>query len=396
MKSLSWKVSVVVGILAMALALNPTTPRAETLLVGVSCALSGPAISFGLPGSQSAYLWMEEVNEQGGLKIGSKTYKIDVVAYDHKTNISGATTAINNLVFKNKVKHVMLAGFTPGADAVQPIVTANKVLTFVLSYSPRSADSENTYTWKLMCTPIERYPAKYAWLAKNHPELKTTYVIGPNNAIGETALRGAKLAQPLPSSAIKIVGHMLIDETSDYYPILNKVLPLKPDYIDLTAMSVTSSALITKQARELGYKGQMGSIMSGMDAKAFCDIAGVENAEGFLSISLTAGQYCSSDYTAFVNKYTKRYANWNDFAGECYMAWQVMGKVLQRAASTDPDEIIKQLGAGAKFETVLGPVYFDNLGGYYPRACQAVYPVPIAKIRNGKSETVALVKPILP
>jgi branched-chain amino acid transport system substrate-binding protein len=387
-------VSVFVTVLVATLAIMGVSKSAaaeEVLKVGIIAPLSGPAASFGLPLLQAGEIWKDRVKAEGGLKVGDQTYQVELKAYDSKGSLTGAMDAINNLVFKDKVKYVLMSS-SAGSDAMQPLVTANKIINFHLNYGAKCTDKDNIYSYRAMCMPIERYPAIYAWLAQAHPEVKTTVMLLPNSVGGISAKEGSSRAEKLPTSRIKILDQQLIDEMSDYRAVLGPILQKKPDYIDLGSISVTNSALIVKQARELGYKGMIGSCFSGMDAKSFCDIAGVQNAEGFVSIALNKGKYTRPEFNAFNDEYLKKYANWNDFAGECYMAWQILGEGLRRAGSLDPDKVTP-VYPGATFDSILGKIVIEDFGGFFKRKAVTLYPTPIAQVKNGVSETVALIPP---
>lgn len=388
-------ISVVATVLMFALSVVCTArPVAaeEILRVGIIAPLSGPAASFGLPLLQAGEMWKDRVKAEGGLKVAGLTYQIELKAYDSKATLTGAMDAINNIVFKDKVKYVIMAS-SAGSDAMQPLVTANKIINFHLNYGAKCTDKENIYSYRAMCMPLERYPAIYSWLAQAHPEVKTTVMLLPNSVGGISAKEGSSRAEKLPTSRIKILDQQMIDETSDYRAVLGPVLQKKPDYIDLGSISVTNSALIVKQARELGYKGMIGSCFSGMDAKAFCDIAGAQNAEGFVSIALNKGKYTRPEFNAFNDEYLKKFANWNDFAGECYMAWQMLGEGLRKAGSVDTEKVTP-VYPGMTFDSILGKIVVDDFGGFFKRKAVTLYPTPIAQVKNGLSETVALIPPI--
>ena len=56
----------------------------DVIKFGVSTPLSGPAAPWGIPHKNATELIFDEINAQGGLDVGGKKYKLEVVAYDHK------------------------------------------------------------------------------------------------------------------------------------------------------------------------------------------------------------------------------------------------------------------------------------------------------------------------
>src|SRR5438045_8906025 len=61
---------------------------ADVIKFGVSTPLSGPAAPWGIPHKNATELIFDEVNRQGGLDIGGKKYKLQVVACDGKDVIA--------------------------------------------------------------------------------------------------------------------------------------------------------------------------------------------------------------------------------------------------------------------------------------------------------------------
>ena len=78
---------------------------------GIATPLSGPAAAWGIPHKQAIELVFDEVNSQGGLEVGGKKYKLEVVAYDHKYVIAEGVATVNRLISKDEVKYLsILAG----------------------------------------------------------------------------------------------------------------------------------------------------------------------------------------------------------------------------------------------------------------------------------------------
>src|ERR1700745_1248573 len=85
-------------------------PAQETIRFGVSTPLSGPAAPWGIPHKNATELIFDEINAQGGLVIGAKKYKLEVVAYDHKYVIAEGVATVNRLIAKDGVKYISVLG----------------------------------------------------------------------------------------------------------------------------------------------------------------------------------------------------------------------------------------------------------------------------------------------
>src|SRR5215470_20140708 len=82
----------------------------EVIKFGVSTPLSGPAAPWGIPHKNATELIFDEINAQGGLDLGGKKYKLEVVAYDHKYVIAEGVATVNRLIAKDGVKYISILG----------------------------------------------------------------------------------------------------------------------------------------------------------------------------------------------------------------------------------------------------------------------------------------------
>src|SRR5438128_11855513 len=83
---------------------------ADVIKFGVSTPLSGPAAPWGIPHKQATELIFDEINAQGGLEVGGKKYKLEVVAYDHKYVIAEGGATVNRLISKYGVQDIYIQG----------------------------------------------------------------------------------------------------------------------------------------------------------------------------------------------------------------------------------------------------------------------------------------------
>ena len=94
----------------------------EVLKVGAVAPKTGPlaggaAVSY-WPNVQ---LWVHDVNARGGLKVGDKTYKLEVVEYDDQTNPGETIKAVQRLVDQDGAQ-IVLPPYSTGLNlAAAPI-----------------------------------------------------------------------------------------------------------------------------------------------------------------------------------------------------------------------------------------------------------------------------------
>src|SRR5256886_8034718 len=124
-----------VGLLAaVLLGASPGAEGADVIKCGVSTPLSGPAAPWGIPHKGATELIFDEINSQGGLEVGGKKYKLEVVAYDHKYVIAEGVATVNRLIAKDGVKYVSILGGAV-AKANEEAVNEAGVLGLTLAYA---------------------------------------------------------------------------------------------------------------------------------------------------------------------------------------------------------------------------------------------------------------------
>ena len=223
----------------------------ETVKIGFCAPLSGAAAAWGLPGMEGVEIWLEKVNGAGGIKIGDKTYKVEIVQYDNEGIGSKALLGARKLVEEDGcVALLMLGGAT--SAAVQPYLTSKKIMAFVLIASDITADrpylldvTDNFPTYHLLHTE---------YIGQAHPEAKTAAIISQDDEIGVAAIAWSEAG--FEAAGIKVVYSKPFGvETTDFAPIVTAALAEKPDIISMGASYPEFQALILEQTYTQGWKG---------------------------------------------------------------------------------------------------------------------------------------------
>jgi len=251
MKNLIIKSTVLALVLGMCLGVAGLALAEDVVKIGYNAPLSGPAAAWGLPGMQGVNIWLEKVNGAGGIKVGDKAYKVEIVKYDNEGVGSKALLGARKLVQEDEVVAMLMLGGATSA-AVQPYLTKNKILSFVLIASDISKDrpylldvTDNFPTYHLLHTQ---------YIAKAHPEKKKAAIVSQDDEIGIAALAWSEAG--FEAAGIDVVYSKPFGiETTDFAPIVTAVLAEKPDIISMGASYPEFQALILEQAYTQGWKG---------------------------------------------------------------------------------------------------------------------------------------------
>src|SRR6267154_6812464 len=107
-------------ILAAVLAGAPLAPSAQaqdTIKIGWAISKTGP---FG-PGAAVTTLpnyqvWVKDVNDAGGINVGGKKMKIEVIEYDDRSNSEEMIKAVERLATQDKVDFILPPTLSPPAS----------------------------------------------------------------------------------------------------------------------------------------------------------------------------------------------------------------------------------------------------------------------------------------
>jgi branched-chain amino acid transport system substrate-binding protein len=373
---------IVIAVLSIFLPANLLAASNDTFRLGVLLPLSGGGAPWGIATLRSFELMADKINTEGGVRVGGKSYQIELVKADTKTNFDNALAQANRLIFDQKIKYIMGPIISGCVLAILPVTEKNKVMVMSLAYSPKVLGADKKYSFRLYAAGNERIPALFDYLKKNHPEVKTIGLIGPND---ETGWGNSKFAKKSAEEfGFKVTFEDFVQRgTTDYFPILTKLMTKNPDALIIHSIPPGSTALLIQQKFQLGYKGLVLS-PSHFDYKMLKAKAGAEAVEGFIyqtpdisSIDTPPGML------ELVKNYEKKYKEDFDpvsIAGYC-MIW-VLKMAIEKANTFDTTAVAKAM------ENLEGDYPYGkfSMGGLksYGAKHQIVEPIFFSQIKDGK------------
>ena len=98
---------VLIGIFACTLmvvafyACGPSGP--ETIKIGVNAPLTGDIPKVGEGSKFAAQMWLEDINAAGGIQVGDKKYKVELVIEDNESKAESAVKANTKMITEDEV-----------------------------------------------------------------------------------------------------------------------------------------------------------------------------------------------------------------------------------------------------------------------------------------------------
>src|SRR5436309_11721655 len=154
----------------------------DVIKFGISTPLSGPAAPWGIPHKQATELVFDEINSQGGLEVGGKKYRLEVVTYDHKYVIAEGVATVNRLIVKDGVKYISILGGAV-AKANEEAVNEAGVLALTLAYAEGLVSPKNPLTFQCFPAPPET-TTFWKWIKEHQPQIKRVPSTAPNDDSG--------------------------------------------------------------------------------------------------------------------------------------------------------------------------------------------------------------------
>jgi branched-chain amino acid transport system substrate-binding protein len=337
----------------------------DTLKIGASAPKTGPlAGGAAVTHWPNIKLWIQEVNNRGGLKVGGKNMKLELVEYDDKTSGEEAVKNIQRLATVDKVDFIV----TPYSTGLN-VATAPLIARYGYPHITTSAATDNVPEF------AKRWPNSF-WLLGTSKQLAEGVAdalvkLRDSGAIGKrVALVNVADAFGLElfnagKPALQKAGFDIVYEasyplgTQDVAPIISAAKAANPDAFVAFSYPPDTFAL-TEQAQI--QKFDVGAFYVGVGT-AFPGYAGrfKDNANGVMGVGgINADSKALQEYRKKHKEVTG--ADPDSWASAVtYAGLQVLEQAIERAGTTDKAAVIAEIKK-KPFNTVVGEISLaDNI-----------------------------------
>ncbi|WP_128000838.1 ABC transporter substrate-binding protein [Piscinibacter defluvii] len=314
----------------------------EVLKIGVNGVMSGEAASWGLVNKYCAETTADLYNAKGGVEIGGKKYKLEIVALDDKNDPKISVTNAEKLTSQG-IKYVIGPNIDTTALAVKPVMERAKAMNFPYAFAKELYKAPANASVLGMVASYQVGPIMYDYL-KGKKGVKSIAFLARNESDAKNQqVEGVEAAKKLGLYVVA-ANESYEPGTKDFMPVMTKIIKTKPDHIVLSGVAPADAPLLNKAARDLGFKGTI-STETAQDAKILAQVAGAK-AAGFMSVGgASTPEIQSDEMKAFAEAYKKRVGEWNDEAGTKVYALELILAVLKKnpAAMNDVEVFKKEM-----------------------------------------------------
>ena len=337
----------------------------DTIILGAAVSLTGKYSTNGKHTQNGYNLAVKRINQMGGVKVGGKSYKFNIIYYDDESNSGRAAQLAERLIKQDGVKY-MLGPYSSGlTKAIAPITEENKIPMVEANGASRSLFTKGYKYLFAVLSPANQYLEVAIDLAveKNGGKPVNIAMAFEQDAFSQDVRLGIVDAAKRTGSKITI-DDKLPKELNDMAATLAKVKATKPDVLVVSGHSKGALTAI-RQIAEM-------KVDVPMLAMTHCDASKLAKQHGKNSeYALCAAQWhkeltYSDDYFGNGIKFDKDFNALYGYAppyqaAESAAALLVFKDAFERANSTDKEKVRDAL-AKTDMQTFYGNVKFGAGG----------------------------------
>jgi branched-chain amino acid transport system substrate-binding protein len=356
----------------------PAAPAEEVVKIGHVAPLTGGIAHLGKDNENGARMAVDEINAAGGIKIGDKTLKLELLGEDDKADPKEGTLAAQKLVDAGVVAVVGHLNSGTSIPASKIYADANVTQISPSATNPKLTEQGFKTTFRVVANDNQQ-GGVLANYAATEMKAKTIAIVDDRTAYGQGL---ADVVEKVSKEkGVKVVAREFTnDKATDFNAILTKIRAAKPDVVMYGGMDATAGPM-AKQMKQLGIKAPMLA-GDGVCSPEFIKLAG--DAAGVLTCSmageavekLAKGEEFKQKYKAKFNQEVQVYSPYS------YDAVYVIAEAIKRAGKADRASITAAMPA-TNYAGLTGQIAFDDKGDIKNGA------ISMFKVKDGKLEYIS-------
>ena len=358
----------------------------DTIILGAAVSLTGKYSTNGEHTQNGYNMAVQRINDMGGVTVGGKSYKFDIIYYDDESDSGRAAQLAERLIKQDGVQY-MLGPYSSGlTKAMAPVTEENQIPMVEANGASRSLFTKGYKYLFAVLSAANQYLEVAIDLAveKNGGNPVNIAMAFEQDAFSQDVRIGVVEAAERTGSTI-IIDDKLPKELNDMAATLAKVKATKPDVLVVSGHSKGALTAI-RQISEM-------KVDIPMLAMTHCDASKLAKQHGKNSeYALCAAQWHKTlSYSdSFFGDGQQFDKDFNDMFGyappyqaaESTAAVLVMADALTRAGSLDKDAVRDALAA-TDMSTFYGQIKFSEAGNNIAK------PMLLRQLIDGKYYVVA-------
>lgn len=337
----------------------------DTLKIGAAVSLTGPFAREGQLLRDGYDLWKDAVNQQGGIKVGGKTYKVDIVYYDDESKAQTSARLTEKLIAEDKVDIL----FGPYSSGIATATAAISERYKKIAMTPMAtANSLYARGYKYLFTPSPMANAGLFPLlelaASFSPKPTKIAIVGPDDLFPNVTGEGA--AKRAAELGLNVVYTGKYPKTAvELSSVATQLRAADPDVVLATGYA-QDTILLLKSMQEMRVAPKMIGLAMSVGVEDFRTALGA-GAEGIMGVdywvpTLSYKDPVFGDSAGFAKAFEAKYKKPPTYhAASGAAAGVVLQLALQKAGSFDGDAVRKAM-LDLDGVTFYGPFKFADNG----------------------------------
>lgn len=295
-----------------ALALPAAADTPDTIRVGITTFLSGPASVFGVPGRQAAEMLAEQINDRGGLQ----GVPVELFFVDEGTGMETLLSEYRRLVDTVGVD-VMFSGISSGTcNNIAPLAEDLEILNFMWDCGTQRIFEEGDYQW-VFRTGSHAAPeilSTFLYLMDHAPDFETIAVVNQDYAWGRDSWAIFEAALQTLRPDVEVVAELFpAFGAADFSTEISRLQVLRPDVI----LSTSWGGDLDTFVRQANQRGLFNNSLFVLPlAESSLERLGFDLPEGVIVGGRGDNYFLhpefrdSDDFTGFMDAFRERTGDW--------------------------------------------------------------------------------------
>lgn len=364
----------------------PSASAQDTIRFGAPLPQTGPLAPEALKQQQGYDLWAEQVNKAGGIKVGDKKMKVEIVYTDYQSNTPRAVQAAEQLITQQKV-NFLFSPFGSGAAKAASTVSEKYAIPTIASTASSSQVYDQGYKYLFgTFTPNDTLTTPLVKLVREKaPGVKRVAILARNDLFPLAIAQEMEKAAKANGLEVLFFEKYAIN-TMDHSSALSQIKAQAPHWIFATGY-INDLVLIKKQMSDQKMEAPVVTMIAGPAYKEFIEASG-KSSENISSAAWwhPAATYKGTDIFGTPDNYSKlfkqKYNSEPDYAqASASVSGVLFQMAIEKAGSLDRAKVRDEL-ARMNVTTFWGPVRFGPTG-----QINSLEP-PVLQVQNGKTIVV--------
>ncbi len=384
-RPLAWLAMSVVIAIAPAL-FGPHAQAQETIRFGAPLPLTGALAPEALKQQQGYDLWAEAVNQAGGIKVGDKKMKVEMVYTDYQSNTPRAVQAAEKLISQENVDF-LFSPFGSGAAKAASTVSERYGVPTIASTASSSQVYDQGYKYLFgTFTPNDTLTSPMTDIVtKKAPDVKRVAILARNDLFPLAIAQEMEQSSKARGLEVVLFEKYAIN-TMDHSSALAQIKAAKPDWIFATGY-INDLILLKKQMADQRIEAPVITMIAGPAYQEFIDATGA----GSENVSSAAWWHPATKYKGtdifgtsdnYVKLFSEKYKSVPDYAQASASVSGVLFQMAIENAGTLDRAKVRDALAATDVTTFWGPVKFGKNG-----QINSLEP-PVFQIQGGKTVVV--------